>query len=243
MRCPYCTQNTPDSWKPWVAIGEGGGYTTGVGVERPSQGVGVPSMVSLDYMHCANDECKELIVRVHEEYNLPGYDANKTTWFARPQSARRPIEPEVPEPFRTDYLEAAAILDLSPRMSAVLSRRILADLLEQYAGQKQHSLEERIDNFINDTKHPRPIRENLHHFREIANFGAYTQKNDQAEIIDVSRDEAEWTLDILDRLFDYFIVDPEKNRKMREGFDKKLGDAGRRPISPLPDDPPEEKEQ
>jgi hypothetical protein len=31
----------------------------------------------------------------------------------------------VKDPNRRDYLEAASILDLSPRMSAVLSRRIL----------------------------------------------------------------------------------------------------------------------
>jgi len=87
-------------------------------------------------------------------------------------------------------------------MSAVLSRRVLADLLEKYAKQTQFSLTARIDKFTADTTHPRQLRENLHHFREIADFGAHTQKDDQAAVIDVGREEAEWTLDLLDRLFD-----------------------------------------
>lgn len=58
--------------------------------------------------------------------------------------------------------------------------------------------------------------------REIANFGAHTQADDQAEIIDVSVEEAEWTLEIVERLFDYFIVTPEKNKETRETFDQKL---------------------
>jgi hypothetical protein len=133
-------------------------------------------------------------------------------------------------------LEAAAILDLSPRMSAVLSRRILGDLLERYAGQSRFFLTDRIDKFIADTTHPSYLRENLHHFREIADFGAHTQKNDQAEIINVDRAEAAWTLDILDSLFDYFIVAPERNRTLREAMDKKIEDAGRKPLTAPPPD-------
>jgi len=64
----------------------------------------------------------------------------------------------------------------------------------------QFRLEDRVDAFIEDAARPREIRENLHYFREIANFGAHTQKDDQQEIIDVTEQEAEWTLDILDSL-------------------------------------------
>jgi hypothetical protein len=158
----------------------------------------------------------------------------ETAWFARPRGVTRLLDPLVPDPFRTDYVEAASILDLSPRMSAVLSRRILGDLLEKYAGQTQFSLASRIDKFIADPAQPGYIKENLHHFREIADFGAHTQKDEQQEIIDVNRDEAEWTLDILDSLFDHFIVAPERNRAIREAMDKKIKAAGRKQIEPVP---------
>jgi hypothetical protein len=87
----------------------------------------------------------------------------------------------------------------------------------------------------------RSLRENLHHFREVADFGAHTQKDDQqAANIDVGREEAEWTLDVLDRLFDYFIATPAQDRKMREAMDERIKSAGRKPIEPLPLDDPSE---
>jgi hypothetical protein len=52
-----------------------------------------------------------------------------------------------------------------------------------------------------------------------------------AKILEVSREEAEWTLDVIDGLIDYFIVGPEKDRLRRAGFDKKIQAAGRKPIS------------
>jgi hypothetical protein len=62
----------------------------------------------------------------------------------------RSLDPQVPPEYRKDYLEAAAILDISPRMSAVMSRRVLAELLKKYAGLKQRGLEAQVDAFIAD---------------------------------------------------------------------------------------------
>lgn len=146
----------------------------------------------------------------------------------------RQIAVEVPEHLRRDYKEADSILHQSPRMSAVLSRRILSDLLEKYAKRTEFSLKERLDAFVEDTNHPHHLRQNLGYLVEMGNFGAHTQTNDQAEIVDVEQEEADWTLDLVGRLFDYFIISPEKDRKMRETFDEKLKDANRRPIVPPP---------
>ena len=121
-------------------------------------------------------------------------------------------------------------------MSAVLARRILADLLGRYAELQQFSLTTRIDNFIADTTRPRDLRENLHYLREIADFSAHTQTDDQLMPLDIDRDEAEWTLDIVERLFDYFIVAPDRDRKLRTGMDEKIEKAIRRPIKPLAPD-------
>jgi hypothetical protein len=195
------------------------------------------NVVSLDFMYCANPVCRELVIRLHENSNLPPHAVDDPamltrTWIAYPRTASRPVDQLVPEPFRTDYLEAAAILDRSPRMSAVLSRRILADLLEEYANHAQFKLSDRIDKFTDDKSNPSGLRDNLHHFREIADFGAHTQKDDQAEIINVSREEAEWTLELLDRLFDHFIISPEKDRQIRASMDAKIEAAGRKQIKP-----------
>jgi hypothetical protein len=163
------------------------------------------------------------------------------TWIALPKRpATPPVHPLVTDPFKKDYLEAWTILEDSPRMSAVLSRRLLADLLEKYASLSQNSLPQRIDEFIGDTRHPLWLRENLHYLREVGNFDAHTQQDKtptqpiaEPVIINVDKAEAEWTLKIIDDLFEYFIVAPQKDKEMRKAIDKKLADASRKAITPL----------
>jgi hypothetical protein len=91
MKCPVCTQNTPDSWKTLHMAVEGGGITHALKVEPPSPYVS--SWVSLDYMYCANDECKQLVIRVHETANVPAHTVGDPetltrTWHARPRQTR-----------------------------------------------------------------------------------------------------------------------------------------------------------
>ncbi len=135
-------------------------------------------------------------------------------------------------------------------MSAVLSRSLLADLLEKYAGRDDFSLNLRIEKLRSNTNHPSGLREGMQHFRKIGNLGAHTQKtdleplevevsemtSDQAQIIPVTREDAEWMLDFLDRVFDYFVVTPEKDRAMLTKWDEKIADAGRKPIPPIGDE-------
>ncbi len=232
MKCPTCGENTPESWSALFTFDDSFSSGSSRFLEGPQAH---NRHVRLDWMLCANPECKELVIRVHESAALS--DSSITSWLARPRTAGRVVDVVVPDPYRVDYLEAAAILDISSRMSAVLSRRILADILEKYAELTDFSLKARIDAFVADTSHPHSLRENLGYLIEMGNFGAHTQTNDQGEIVDVNQEEAAWTLDLVERLFDYFIVSPEKDRKIREAFDEKLNAAKRKPI----DTPPEEE--
>jgi hypothetical protein len=238
MQCPICRQFTRDAWQLLVRQMHVG-YRESLQVEPPGGIVG--SHVGVDFMYCENPECKQLVVRVHEVSDLPPHavaspETLTRTWLARPRSGSRPLDPLVPEPLRKDYLEAAAILDISPRMSAVLSRKIVFDLLEQYAGITEYTLKGSLDKFIGDTSHPARIRENLQHLREIGDFGAHTKKDGIGQIIEVSQEDAEWTLDLVDRLFDYFILDPDRDKQLRATWDKNLQDAGRKPIAPPPEE-------
>ena len=75
----------------------------------------------------------------------------------------------------------------------------------------------------------------MHYLREIADFAVHTQKDalDQT-IIEIEPEEAEWTLDILDDLFEHFIVVKMRHDNMRKSFDQKIARANRKPIIPLP---------
>ena len=46
-----------------------------------------------------------------------------------PRYVSRKVEPEVPGAHKTDFLEACAVLPLSPKASAALSRRVLQNVL------------------------------------------------------------------------------------------------------------------
>ena len=159
-------------------------------------------------------------------------------WFALPRRpAPRVVDSRVPDRLATDYQQACLILEDSPKMSAALSRTILADVLEEYGGYDDFKLSSRIDAFIADARNPRHLRENLHHLREMADFGLHTQKDKtDGAVIDVEAHKAEWTLDIVDRLFDYYIVQEARDREIREAFDNKIQRAGRKPIQPLGED-------
>ncbi len=82
---------------------------------------------------------------------------------------------------KEDYLQAYVILEDCPRMSAVLSRRILSDLLKKYDGANHFGTKNRIDYFRNNPKHPSRLRENLHYLREIADLG-HTHKSTQQHL-------------------------------------------------------------
>jgi Domain of unknown function (DUF4145) len=247
MKCPTCGENTPDAWERLKV--KSGSHpipaVTELDVPGPDESLGrerrIPdAWVVIDWMVCANWKCGELVMRMHEtrplskEANEAGeIDTETLSWTIRPRFGTRSLPPEVQDPYRTDYLEAVAVLAVSPRLSAVLSRSILADLLLGYRGYDEFGLAARIDRFRADESHPSALRESIHHFREIADFGAHTMKNDQDQVIPVAHDDAEWMLDFLDRLFDYLIVGPEKDRAMRERWDSRIADAGRKPIEPL----------
>jgi hypothetical protein len=244
-KCPFCNVPNPDMWNPLCAIHD----EKGKSLSEPQKQItnyirrtvsvsdlGDAVTAQLFWTVCRNDECREIVVMVrhgHHTANRGPSVAQLDMWFAIPKRQRpRPLDPLVLDPYRRDYLEAALILDDSPRMSSVLSRRILQDLLEQFAGRTEYKLEDRIDNFIADTKFPSNIKDNLHHLRDIANFGAHTKKEKATgEIIDVDHDEAEWTLEVVDGLFDYFIVGPAKDQQRRTDWDNKRGQTGSpRPI-------------
>ncbi|HST26442.1 MAG TPA: DUF4145 domain-containing protein [Gaiellaceae bacterium] len=223
MKCPTCGEHTPDAWE---------GFNPAAFMTKAEHNL------SLDHMRCANNDCKEMVIRATESWTTVGGFPrwHSETWVVFPRWAdtKRPVDALVSDEFRRDYEEAAAILELSPRMSAVLSRKVLYDLLARYAEIAEYTLKGSIDKFSADERHPQRIRENLHHLREIGDFSAHTQrdKSDQGQIIEVGKIEAEWTLDLVERLFDYFIVGPEHDRQLREAMDAKIEAAGRNPISP-----------
>jgi len=144
-------------------------------------------------------------------------------------TARSPVPKEVTGHIAEDYTEAAAVLSLSPKASAALSRRCLQSVLREAAGTKSKDLSDQIDEVLPSL--PTNLSTNLDAIRAVGNFAAHPLKSQQTgAILYVEPGEAEWNLDVLDDILDFYYVRPEIERQKREALNKKLQEAGKPPL-------------
>jgi Domain of unknown function (DUF4145) len=179
-------------------------------------------------------ECKAQIVYL-EAYRQSGSGRASVVprFMAYPQRASaRPVAVGVPDPYKQDFEEAVAVLPLSPKASSALSRRNLQAIIHDQAGVKGRDLNAEIETLISSGKLPSHISEGLHAVRVIGNFGAHPIKSTATgEIVDVEDGEAEWNLDVLESLFDFYFVQPALTAKRKAEINKKLAAAGKPLIS------------
>jgi hypothetical protein len=96
---------------------------------------------------------------------------------------------------------------LSPKASAALSRRCLQAVLREAGNANQHDLSKQIVAVMPHL--PNSIAESIDYIRNIGNFAAHPMKDQSSGlIVEVEPGEAEWNLDVLDMLFDYYYVKP-----------------------------------
>ena len=148
--------------------------------------------------------------------------------FLLPKSCYRMIANEVPEIYRIDFEEAISILNLSPKASAALSRRLLQKILREKLNISKSSLSAEIDKFMKVKDVPSILLKSVDAIRNIGNFAAHPLKDtNTGEIVDVEPGEAEWLLDVTEALFDYLFVQPEKLRQMKDKLNNKLTKLGK----------------
>lgn len=144
-------------------------------------------------------------------------------------TGREPVPQEVPGHMARDYDEAAAVLPISAKASAALSRRCLQVVLREAAKTKSRDLSDQIEEVLASL--PTWLREQLDAVRNIGNFAAHQQKSkDTGVILDVEPQEAEWNLDVLDGLFDFYFVRPAIAQQKRDALNAKLSTAGKPPM-------------
>jgi hypothetical protein len=145
--------------------------------------------------------------------------------------SRAPVPPEVPPEIVEDYKEACLVLNDSPKASAALSRRCLQNLLPLAAGVKPGDLSGEIHQVLDGGKLPTAIADNIDAIRNIGNFAAHPNKSKSSgEVLPVEPDEAEWNLDVLESLFDFYFVQPARAKAKRDALNKKLQDASKPPL-------------
>ena len=149
-------------------------------------------------------------------------------FLAYPRYVSRPIPSEVPSPYRDDFSEACKVLADSPKASAALSRRCLQALLKDKAGTKKRDLADQIDEVIQSGNVPPHVQGELDAVRVIGNFAAHpTKSTATGEIIDVEPGEAEWNLDVLESLFEFYFVQPALTASRTAALNVKLKAASK----------------
>ena len=227
MKCPHCN----------TAFAEGFAYTQvvqyGQATSRTGQILAPAVAWFAQVQRCP--ECQEAIIYLRKRQQASQLQNQPAqTWpitfegLAYPRSGSRSIPSEVPSPYRDDFSEACKVLGESPKASAALSRRCLQAILRDKAGVTKKDLVDQIDEVIQAGKVPPHIQGELDAVRVIGNFAAHTTKSTATgEIIDVEPGEAEWNLDVLESLFEFYFVQPGLTDKRKAALNVKLKAAGK----------------
>lgn len=145
--------------------------------------------------------------------------------------SRNPLPDDVPDIFAQDYWEACLVLTDSPKASAALSRRCLQNILREKARVRKSELSREIDEILKSNHLPSYYAERIDAIRNIGNFAAHPIKStNTGEIVDVEPGEAQWLLDILEGLFDFYFVQPSELQRKCKELNNKLIDAGKPPM-------------
>jgi hypothetical protein len=145
-------------------------------------------------------------------------------------NSRPPCPPEVPSQLSRDYEQACRVLFISPEASAALSRRCLQGVLRD-KGYPQKDLVAQIQAALDSRTLPTQIGEVLDAVRNIGNFAAHpTKSQSTGEIMEVEPGEAEWNLEVLEALFDFYYVLEAANRRRMDALNARLADAGKPPL-------------
>jgi len=186
---------------------------------------------------CPNHECRKQIIFIafgDMSTAMGSYgptfvldEVEQVSRVVPPGAARPPASALVPEKLAEDYDEACLVLPYSAKASAALSRRCLQHMLRKYAGVKPARLVDEIDEVINSGNLPPHIRKSIDIVRNYGNFATHPIDSEKTgELIEVEAGEAEWTLDIIEALFDFYFVQPQELAEKRKKLEEKLRDSG-----------------
>jgi hypothetical protein len=147
------------------------------------------------------------------------YLENRVVWPPETRADRAPkgLDAKI----KTVYDEARAVIGLSPRASATLARRCLQQVIRDKLGIKKGRLFDEISETVKRDDLARPTKERLDHVRHIGNWGAHPIEDQSNAIIDVTPEEAAYTLEVLEMLFHDLYVLPAQATSMSEHIQTK----------------------
>lgn len=180
------------------------------------------------YEMCPN--CQRKVIEI-QRYAAHGRLIGGFIAYPPKATGRKPLSPDVPDPFASDYKEACLVLSDSPKASAALSRRCLQNILREKAKVKHQDLSKEIDEVLSSGQLPSHLAGSIDAIRHVGNFAAHPIKSTSTgSIVEVEAGEAEWLLDVLEGMFQFYFVSPAELQRKKEALNKKLAEAGKPPM-------------
>jgi Domain of unknown function (DUF4145) len=193
MKCPYCSDNLQPDLHPH---------------HHAQDKVGVWDIDSGVCPSC--NKTMILLATTNSETEVPRIEVQ--AWSK--ELPRSELPPEVTEPYLSDFYEAGFILADSPRASAALSRHCLQALLRDKANVKPGDLSNEIDQVLASKALAPELAASLAATLDVVNFAANPVKNSHPGLIAaVEAGEAEYLLDVLEALFDFYLVRPARRKE------------------------------
>jgi hypothetical protein len=144
------------------------------------------------------------------------------------QKKRKPLSDYIPSAYVKEFQDAVEVLPVSLKASAALSRRLLQRLLEEKSNIKKGDLINEIQQVLDSRQLPSHIAEILDAVRNIGNFSTHPLKSQRTgEIVEVEPGEADWNLEVLEALFDFYFVQPAYSKQRKDSLNKKLKELGK----------------
>jgi hypothetical protein len=215
MKCPHCIVEIHAGFATeWVNRGGP------IGMEEQDH-----TQWQTTYMACP--ACRKAIINLHKLNGNVLIDE----MMVYPKTVTRPLAAkEVPAVLSEDFNEACLVLGDSPKASAALSRRCLQQLLE-FHGYLHKDLGKAISAALASNTLPGSLARNLDAIRNIGNFAAHpTKDTNSGTIVGVEPEEADWNLDVLEGLFDFYYVQPAIDQAKIDNLNAKLLAAGKAPM-------------
>ena len=177
---------------------------------------------------CSNENCGDVTLAVNFG---KGTESHSTGRFIlhdgaehfplRPASCAKPQPSCVPSTLASDYNEACAIRDLSPKASATLSRRVLQGMIRNFCGIAKGRLVDEIDELKKQADAgtaPAGVAletiDAMHHVRSLGNIGAHMEK-DINVVVDVDPGEAQQLIDLIEMLFkDWYVARDSRQKRL-----------------------------
>jgi Domain of unknown function (DUF4145) len=212
MECPHCQHAIHASWQQ---------YGRSLGRSDPDV-----DHWDLEALECP--ECGRLVVRLRAWSRT---NHNYTNPMIYPKVRIRAIPEQVTGEYREDFQQACAVLDISPKASAALSRRLVQHILREKAGVHERTLDKEIEKVLAAGQLPTDLAEDLDALRNLGNLATHPIKSEESGVIvPVEPGEAEWLLDLVEELLDFYFVRPAVRETKRAKLNQKLAEAGKPPL-------------